>query len=151
MIHFAEEKWATFWPDCQELLPLHHEELAINKDVMKMEIDVPVYEALEVAGRLFILTLRDGERMVGYLVAFPMPNHLHYKSSGPIALSDMFYILPEYRTGNGAKMFIEFERHMRKRGCIMIASGFKIHSPQLKLFEALGWTNSDATVLKILK
>lgn len=116
-----------------------------------MDLDFDSYQNLENAGRLFVLTARAERKLIGYLVAFPTPNHLHYKSAGPMALTDMYYILPEYRSGVGAKLFTEFERHMRERGCVQIMTGCKRHQDHTQLLERMGWINSDLTFLKVLK
>jgi len=146
---FQEEKFAPFFADGQSLFPLHHTELALNQDKIKMDLDSERYQRLEDAGMLFVLTVRCEGKLVGYLVAFPM-THMHYKSAGMMALTDMYFILPEHRKGIGAKLFTEFERRMKERGAVQIMTGCKRHQDHTRLLEALGWTNSDLTFLKVL-
>lgn len=147
---FQEEKFAPFFAEAQPLFRQHHAELAVNQDKIKMDLDPESYQNLENAGRLFVLTVRAKGALVGYLVAFPVPHHLHYKSSGPMALTDMYWIAPEHRKGAGAKLFAEFERRMRARGCCQIMTGCKKHQDHSRLLEKMGWTNTDLTFVKVL-
>lgn len=150
MLTFQEEKFAPFFADGQELFPLHHRELALNQDKIQMDLDADAYQRLEDAGRLFVLTARVDGKLVGYLVAFPVPNHLHYKSAGPMCLTDMYFVLPEWRNGVGVKLFTEFEKRMRTRGVVQIMTGCKRHQDHSKLLEIIGWENSDLTFIKVL-
>jgi len=150
MITFQEEKFAPFFADGQGLFPLHHAELALNQDKIRMDLDAEHYQKLEDAGMLFVLTARVNGKLIGYLVAFPM-THLHYKSAGLMALTDMYYLHPDWRKGIGAKLFAEFEKRMRARGVVQIMTGCKRHQDHSKLLEILGWTNSDLTFIKVLK
>jgi len=149
LITLQEEKFADYFRDAQELFPPHWRELALNQTKIKMDLDAERYQLMEDAGILFILTARLDGKIIGYLVAFPM-SHPHYKSAGMMALTDMYYVLPEYRKGVGAKLFLEFERRMRDRGAVQIMTGCKRHQDHTALLEALGWTNSDLTFLKVL-
>jgi ribosomal protein S18 acetylase RimI-like enzyme len=149
VITFQEEPFGKFFDDAQELFCQHWKELALNQEKIPMDLDRERYETLEKAEMLFVLTVRDDEKIVGYLVAFPM-SHPHYKSSGLFALTDMYWVAPEYRHGIGTKLFIEFEQRMRKRGVVQIMTGCKRHQDHTALFEALGWTNSDLTFVKVL-
>lgn len=144
-----EEKFAPFFADGQELFKIHHAELALNQEKIRMDLDAERYQRLEDVGMLFILTVRKIGKIVGYLVAFPM-THMHYKSAGLMALTDMYFIHPEHRSGVGVKLFTEFERRMRERGCVQIMTGCKRHQDHTRMFEALGWTNSDLTFVKVL-
>lgn len=150
MTTFQEEKFAPFFAEAQALFVRHHQELALNQDKIKMDIDADSYQGLENIGRLFILTARIAGKLIGYLLAFTVPNHMHYKSAGPMCLTDMYFIAPEHRKGTGAKLFTEFERRMRERGCVQIMTGCKKHQDHTRLLEELGWTNSDLTFVKVL-
>lgn len=150
MTTFQEEKFAAFFAEAQDLFVQHHAELALHQNKIKMDLDAEAYQNLENAGRLFVLTARVDGKLVGYLVAFPIPGHMHYKSAGPMCLTDMYFILPEFRRGIGAKLFTEFERIMRERGFVQIMTGCKKHQDHSALLERLGWTHSDLTFVKVL-
>lgn len=149
MITFQEEPFAQFFRDGQALFVQHHKELAVNQGKIKMDLDEQKYQALEDAKILFVLTVRDHGYLIGYLVAFVMP-HMHYKSAGLMALTDMYFIRPQSRRGCGARMFVEFEKRMKARGVVQIMTGCKKHQDHTKLLHALGWKDTDITFIKVL-
>lgn len=151
MLTIQEEKFAPFFADGMRdgLFERHHRELALNQDKIKMDLDAERYQKLEDLGMLFVLTVRQDQKLMGYLVAF-LQAHPHYKSAGTMALTDMYWVSPDVRNGVGALLFIKFEKLMRERGIVQIMTGCKRHQDHTKLLELLGWTNSDLTFLKVL-
>jgi hypothetical protein len=146
---FEEEPWAKFWPDGQDLFPLHWKELALNQDKIKMDVDAPRYEQMEQLGMLNILTARKEGKLTGYIMSFIMP-HFHYKSAGNMCLIDMFWTKPEARHGTGVRLFIEWEKRMKARGVINLITSCKVHQDHQKLFERLGYKWTDKTFMKVL-
>lgn len=124
-------------------------ELAVSQDRIKIDIDYDRYAAMEQAGFMYILSARKAGKIVGYLMAFLMP-HFHYKSSGVMALTDMFYVLPEHRNGVGANLFIEWEKDMRKLGVVNMITSCKVHEDHTRLFELLGFKWTDKTFQKVI-
>lgn len=148
MISFHEEQFGEFFADGQELFPMHYEELALNKDEVKLELDVTRYEKAEKDGILHIATIRDEGQLVGYYVSVIL-THLHYASL-LCASTDMYWIVPEYRAQCGAA-FIRFVEHCwRKRGVKKAYLSCKVHADKQKFFEALGYTFSDKFFVKLI-
>ncbi len=147
---FQVERWGTFYPDGKDIFPQHHRELALYPNQIPLSIDEAKYEVLDKADILLILTARDEGKLVGYALWFLMP-HPHYSASGPMALQDMYYVLPEYRNGTGARLLRLSEAEYRKRGCIKAIASCKAHQDHRKLFELMGWELSDYTMVKLLK
>lgn len=101
-------------------------------------------------GMLHVLGVWDNDRMVGYYIAFLMP-HPHYASSGVMAITDVYYLLPEYRRGEwGIALFTEAERTLREKGVVKAYISCKVHQDHTKLFELLGWRKSDYSFIKLL-
>lgn len=148
-ITFQIERWSDFYPDSKALFPAHWKELALNQDEVPLDIDVEGYERLEQLGILMILTARADGELIGYVLSFLMP-HLHYKSSGPMCVTDMYYVAPEFRHGVGAIMFQAWERELKKRGIKKAVTSCKVHQDHSPLFFKLGWTHSDHTFVKVL-
>jgi hypothetical protein len=144
------ERWTTFYPDGKEIFPIHWEELALHREEIPLSIDEKKYEALDAQDILLILTARDQGALVGYFLWFLMP-HGHYLSSGVMGLTDMYYVLPEYRHGTGAKLFIASERELRNRGAIKAITSCKVHENHTLFLECMGWELSDYTFVKLLK
>ena len=55
----------------------HYEEIARNKQVMKLKPDEETYRKMESARQIFILSARQHDVLIGYSVNF-VTNHLHY-------------------------------------------------------------------------
>mgnify|MGYP003345974306 FL=1 len=80
MIKFGVEKYHQVCEDIKELIKLHYEEIAVNKDVIPLDPDWDNYKNLCDKNILMIITARDEGRLVGYSIFF-ITNHLHYKST----------------------------------------------------------------------
>lgn len=124
--------------------------MALNQDTIALDVDADRFKVIDDQGLLHILTARFNGWMVGYYIAIVMP-HLHYKSAGIMAFTDMFYILPQYRNGgNGVKLFTEAERTLRDRGVKKAYISTKVHQDHTEIFERLGWKLSDKSFIKML-
>ena len=137
------DKWFS------EAIPLiyaHWQELGLDTD-LRGDINTEVLRQLEAIGRLSVITVRDGEALVGYLVAIHFP-HLHYQSSPPMFMVDMYYIKPEYRKGAGVRLFRFMESYAKQLGCCKIYLTCKVHKDHSKLFEGLGFRLSDYAFTK---
>jgi hypothetical protein len=150
VVQIQTERWATFYPDGASIFPQHHQELALHRDEIPLSIDEAKYEVLDKTDMLLILTARDEGRLVGYALWFIMP-HPHYAKAGPMALTDMYYVLPEYRRGVGLRLFIASEVEYKKRGCIKAITSCKAHQDHRPFLERMGWELSDFTMVKLIK
>lgn len=148
MITYQVEKLEECLKGIEELLDAHFDEISTNKEKLGgQKMDVPAYVAMENNGALHILTARNGGEIVGYYVAFVTP-HPHYAHS-LTAFTDVYYIKPSERKGSvGIKLFKEAERTLKKRGVQRIFSGTKRHKDVGKLFEYLGWTETERLFVK---
>lgn len=136
MITAQVEPWATFAPEVQPLLPLHWEELALNKDKVPLDPMYDLYDARDEAGQLMIVTLRETGRLVGYFVGFIAPG-LHYKTCLTLTM-DIFWTHPDVRGGfSGVRLFREVEKQAKRRGIDRIFYGSKLHKDSSRLFEFL--------------
>lgn len=148
---FQVERWQEFWRDCQWLTPIHWQEAALDKDVIKLSIVPENYAACDEKGILHIVTARYGPRMVGYFVA-NVVIHPHYKDAGLMAFTDMYFIHPDFRRGgNGAKLLLEVERTLRERGVVKIYLSTKVHENKSELLKKLGYKPADLSFTKLLK
>lgn len=148
MIQFQEEHWADFCVDAQHLFPLHWKELALNQEVIQLDPDHDLYNAIDKSGQLMILTAREDGKLLGYNVYF-IRNHMHYKLT-KVAMTDMYFVLPEARRGVGLKLFIEAEQRLKARGVKLAITSCKVHEDHERLFTRLGWTFSDKTFVKFI-
>jgi N-acetylglutamate synthase-like GNAT family acetyltransferase len=129
------------------LWDLHWQEIALDRQKIKLEPDVETFQMLEDVGQLVIVTVRNDGQLVGYHVSLVRP-HLHYKSS-LTAYVDMYFLHPDYRGGMaGYKMFKFVENVLKARGVDRIYSGTKLHKDMGKLFERLGYNETERLFVK---
>ena len=147
---FQVERWHPFYRDACMIFPQHWKELAVLQDKYRNSIDELRYEALEDKGVLLIVTARDGQKLAGYIISFLMP-HMHYKDAGVMALTDMYYVLPEYRNGTGAALFRFWEGELRERGIVQAMTSCKRHQDHERFLAILGFEWTDKTFVKYLE
>ena len=122
-----------------EIHETHYRELALDQDKVPLDVDFAGYRALDEAGLVTYVTLRDEGRLVGYFVGFVKPS-LHYRST-LMAVMDIYYVHPSVRGRmGGVRLFRAVERELRRRGVKRLIVGEKLHKPSGRLFKALGFT-----------
>lgn len=126
------ESIADIEHEVQPLLELHWEQIALNKNKIKLNPDWEQYKKLNDAGLLYFYSARNDGKLVGYFVAFVTP-HLHY-SDHKFATTDIIFIHPDYRKGSAGSRLIKYaEKHLQSIGCSTILINTKIHAPFDKL------------------
>jgi len=124
------------------LIDRHYEEIAQFKDAQKLDPDWEAYEALERAGKLWVMTVRDCDVLVGYIVMV-INRNLHYKQL-LMATEDIHFLLPAYRKGlTGYRLLARAKQAMRDRGAGMVVMRCKADKSHGALFERLGGKLSD--------
>jgi hypothetical protein len=124
-MEYAEEKYATVQPEISDLLKKHWEEVALDRDVIKLDPAWDQYQLLDSIGVLHITTVRSNGRLVGYYINV-IKEHLHYKQSRT-AFSDVFFIEEQYRFTGGVRMFKAMEGFMKAKGVEKIYCTHKLH------------------------
>ena len=138
MIKYQQEFLDTCEKDCQELIRLHWEEIAVNKDKIKLNPDWETYRTLENSDKLKIFTARVKEELVGYFVVITGSN-LHYKDH-VFAVNDILYLKKEYRKGRTGIKLIKFaEEYLRDDGVSVLNINTKVHKPFDVLMEHMGF------------
>jgi hypothetical protein len=148
-ITFQQEPFEQAYGDAAPALETHYDEIAEDKNVIgRIDPDLTVYRSLEKAGKLRILTARDGEKLVGYYVAF-LTRNLHYNIL--CATEDMYYLAPEYRQGTlGIKLFIEAEKMIREAKAVITVAKTKVSHNHGIIFERLGYRPFEHVYMKVL-
>ena len=146
-ITYQTETMSQCVEEMSGLWELHWQEIALDRQKVKLEPDVQMFEVLDSLGQLVIVTVRDDGKLVGYHVSL-VRSHLHYKSS-LTAYVDMYFLHPDYRGGMaGYKMFKFVESALKLRGVERIYSGTKLHKDMGKLFERLGYNETERLFVK---
>jgi L-amino acid N-acyltransferase YncA len=147
MISYALEPWDRYYRDCQPLWPEHWDEIAVDKDRMPMRPDVATYQALDAAGRLQIVVVRDDGRMVGYILSVIRP-HLHY-ADVLCGYEDAYFLTKSHRRGMiGVNLIREAIRHMKLVGVQKAFFMTKVALDMGPIFERLGFAKTDIVYSK---
>jgi len=150
MIKFNIEKYSQVNEDIKELIKLHYDEIAVDKDVIPLDPDWDRYKNLCETNVLTIVTARDEGKLVGYSIFF-ITNHLHYKST-KYANNDLLYLHPDYRRGTtGIKLIKASEKFLLDKKVDKILWHIKFNKDFRILLHRLGYVDEDVIVGKIIK
>lgn len=143
------------------LWPLHFEDLSLDRAQIPLDVDEARYKWIESQGGLHLCTIRADSKLVGYFILTLIP-HLHYKSAGLMAYTDVYYILPEFRKGGAGVRLIKFvERTLKLRRVshpvygedlrvVKMYLSCKLKQDHTEVFEALGFRATDKVFTKLL-
>lgn len=149
MITYMIEPWSACWPELQPLWDAHWQEVAINRDSIKLAIDFDSYASFEANGSLQVMVAREDGAVIGYHLSMIRP-HLHYVHDLH-AFTDVYFISKDHRKGSvGVQLFREVEKAWKARGVKKAFTGTKLHLDMSKLFEHLGWTETERLFTKVL-
>lgn len=142
MIHIQPFKPSEWYDKIeQELAQGHWQETEAHLSDTPPKLSRETYEALDERGSLIAIGAFDGERIVGYAVAF-ICEHAHYGTL--YAAHDSLYIAPEYRVGRtGIKMMRAVEEEAKARGATFIAWHAKPQSTFHQLLQRLGYAEEE--------
>lgn len=149
MITFHVERFEERLSELQALLPMHYEELALNKDKVPLAPQYEVYIERERQGALLFVTAREAGELVGYLIAFIAPG-LHYKTC-LTCITDIFYVRQDKRGSRAGVRLMQFvESELKRRGVQRWFIGSKKHKDASSLFEYMGMDAVETTHSKWL-
>jgi hypothetical protein len=149
MVTYQVETYEQVVPDIQELIKLHYEEIALNKQAIPLDPDWNRYKMLSDNNMLCIITARDDSRLIGYSIFF-INQHMHYNST-KVASNDVLYLLPEYRKGMaGIKLLKVSEQELKKINVTKVVWHIKFHKDFRNILYRMGYNDEDAIVGKLL-
>lgn len=149
MITVMTESFYEMLTELQDILPLHYEELALNKDKVPLSPQYDIYVQKEMSGELIFMVMRENGLMIGYFIGFIAPG-LHYSTCLTCQM-DIFYIHPEKRGHRyGKELFASVEKELRHRGVDRWFVGSKCHLDASWLFESLGFDRVEVYYSKWL-
>ena len=149
-ITYQQEFLVTTEKDARPLLEKHWQEIAVNKEHIKLNPDWEAYADLEASGNLKIFTARDGNALVGYFVVF-VRNHIHYKDH-LFAHNDILFLSEPYRKGfTGIKLIKFAEECLKADGVSVLTVNTKIHKPFDGVLQRLGFNHVENIYSKLLR
>lgn len=140
MITAQVEDFSVGLSELKPLLPLHYEELALDKDNVPLDPQYGVYLARDAMGEVIYVTLREDGKLAGYFIGFAAPG-LHYATCLTLTM-DIFYIAPDHRgNGGGLILFDAVRTESVRRGVKRWFVGDKCHAAfhAENLFRAIGF------------
>lgn len=149
-ITYQQEFLVTTEKDARPLLEKHWQEIAVNKEHIKLNPDWEAYADLEASGNLKIFTARDGSALVGYFVVF-VRNHIHYKDH-LFAHNDILFLSEPYRKGfTGIKLIKFAEECLKADGVSVLTINTKTHKPFDGVLQRLGFNHVENIYSKLLR
>ncbi len=146
---FQVEAWSACKAEMAALWPIHWEEVANDKDKIKLDVWFEAYDEMEKSGQLHIVTARIDGKIFGYHWSVVRP-HLHYKSS-LTAYTDIYFLHPDFRKGmNGIKLFKFVEKSLKERGVEKMYTASKVKLDKSPIFEFLGWDEAETVYTKYI-
>tara|TARA_B000000557_G_C20752937_1_gene433821 strand:- start:539 stop:1048 length:510 start_codon:yes stop_codon:yes gene_type:complete len=120
----------------------HYEEIARNKEIMKLKPNYPMYYATEKVGALFIHVAMQNDVFVGYSINF-VSNHFHYADL-KYCQNDVLFIKKEFRGGRvGLKLMKVTEQHAKSLGCKLMLWHCKENTPLNQILPRLNYGVQD--------
>jgi len=148
-ISYQVEKLDDVYHGIQALLSLHWEEIAVLKDVIKLNPSYEIYRMLEDSGKLYILTVRDDGLLVGYFISIITKNP-HYMDE-VWAMNDIMYLHPKHRKALiGYTMIRKAEEGLKALGATVTTVHVKIEHPLDALMKKLGYTPNEVNYIRKL-
>ena len=127
----------------------HWEEIAGYKDTVPLDPLWEYFEDFEKTGRLFVFTLRENDKLIGYSV-FWTGVHLHYRSLN-VATNDLLFVTKSKRHGRlGLQLIIECEKYLKTRGVNKLTWHMKPHKSFAPLLERLGYKHEELIYGKLI-
>lgn len=149
MITAQVENFTQALEELQPLLPLHYEELALNKDQVPLDPQYGIYLERDARGEVCFVTLRDAGELIGYFIGFIAPG-LHYQTCLTCTM-DIFYLRQDKRgKRGGVKLFRAVEAELKRRGVQRWFVGSKCHKDASRLFEYLDFERVEVYYSKML-
>lgn len=138
MITAQVESFQSGLDELKPLLPLHFDELALDKSAVPLDPDFDKYFYLEDLGNLLYMTLREHGELIGYYIGI-IDWGLHYRKSLECK-TDIFFLHPGKRGKGGARiLFSALEKELKRRGVQRWFVGSKDHKDASQFFEKLGF------------
>lgn len=149
MITYQVEQWSDVWRELEPMWMDHWKEIALDQTQIMLDVDHAAYTQYAESNSLHVVTVRNGEQVIGYHISIIRP-HLHYKQSLS-GFTDVYYLDPPHRKGLvGYRLFQFVEKTLQARGVERVFTGTKLHLDMGKLFLRLGWTETERLFTKYI-
>ena len=147
---FALENIANVRREIEPLLEQHYKEIALNKDIIKLNPDWRAYAQLDAINGLRIYTARKDGKLMGYFVVI-VSRSLHYKDH-LFANNDVIFLTKTARKGlTGMKLVKYAIASLKAEGITKLHVNTKMHQPFDPIMERLGFEEIETVFSKVLR
>lgn len=147
---FALENIANVRREIEPLLEQHYKEIALNKDIIKLNPDWRAYAQLDAINGLRIYTARKDGKLMGYFVVI-VSRSLHYKDH-LFANNDVIFLTKTARKGlTGVKLVKYAIESLKAEGVTKLHVNTKMHQPFDPIMERLGFEEIETVFSKVLR
>lgn len=146
---FAIENLAKVRREIEPLLMEHWNEIALNKDIIKLNPDWREYARLDELNALRIYTARKDGELMGYFVIM-VSRSLHYKDH-LFANNDIVFLTKPARKGLTGLKLVKFAMEsLKAEGITKLHINTKTHQPFDPIMERLGFEEIETVFSKVL-
>lgn len=147
---FALENIANVRREIEPLLEQHYKEIALNKDIIKLNPDWRAYAQLDAINGLRIYTARKDGKLMGYFVVI-VSRSLHYKDH-LFANNDVIFLTKTARKGlTGMKLVKYAIESLKAEGVTKLHVNTKMHQPFDPIMERLGFEEIESVYSLVLR
>lgn len=147
---FKLESYANVKHEIKPLIEAHYQEIALNKDKIKLNPDWKQYARLDRDGALRCFTARKDGKLIGYFIVI-VSRSLHYMDH-LFANNDIIFLAKGHRRGlTGVKLIKYATDHLEREGVSLLMVNTKIHQPFDKILERLGYNKIERVYSKCFK
>lgn len=148
-MEFKKEKIDGLQDELKPLLQAHWEQIALNKDKIKLNPAWDEYIKLNNAGIIHFYTVRDNKQLVGYFCVLATKS-LHYKDH-IFATCDIIYVKQDKRAGMTGYKLIKFaENDLKNLGVSLLGINTKIHAPFDSLLKRMDYNLTERLYTKYI-
>jgi hypothetical protein len=130
VVKYQQEFLSQVEDDIKYLIELHWDEIALNKDSIKLNPDWDAYSNLEKQSKLKVFTAREDGLLVGYFVVV-LGTNIHYK---------------DHTFANN-----DVEKCLKEDGVSVLTINIKVHKPFDKVLERLKFKHIERVYSKYLR
>lgn len=146
-LEFAHESLTQVRREIEPLLKQHWEEIALNKEKIKLNPDWKQYGRLDAMNALRFYTARSDGKLVGYFVVIINKN-MHYQDH-LFATNDIIFLAESHRKGTaGIKLIKYAEEKLRAEGVSVMVINTKEHQSFDKVLERLEFNLTEKVYSK---
>lgn len=148
-IKYQQEFLHSVRGEIESLVKEHYDEVHPIREVFDRDMDWDTYEKLEALGMFKIFTVRDADKLVGYLAVTVTPN-IHSKGSF-VACDDGLFVSKEYRGASIVKDLIRFtEKCLKDDGLKVFHIVGTTEKPIDALMKRMGYSAVETKFQKVL-